>query len=134
MVSARDPDPLLPEHRERGGARMPEVVACPDAYARHLRRPGIQRLLRQAVGAPVVRDLEHLDLVKRVRRQKLLLDVALGIACQYHLELAAIHKQHDARVVGSERVTMVAGRPQDAHARLPELPAVPRLQEPHLGR
>lgn len=114
-VRPLDPHALFGQHRERAGRRVAEVVGCAHTDERDLRVPQSECVLGESIGAPVVRDLEHLDRIQISRRHHALLCHGLRVAREDRVEGTAGEMQHDTRVVRLELDIRFSGRPQHFH-------------------
>jgi hypothetical protein len=101
---------------------VPEVVAHSDANDRFTRQPRIERFLRQAVRASVVRHLEQLGRPKQPLLGHTLLRRLLGIAGQQIPHRSRRDLEHHACVVRFELARWLLGRPEHPHRRSTDPP------------
>lgn len=83
----------------RLGGRMPVAVAGSDAHECELRPQYAQRALRYGGLAPVMPDLEHIDVADRARLHESREHIILRISGEQRREPAGFREQDDARFV-----------------------------------
>lgn len=109
---------------------MIEAVSRTYAHQGYLGVPQGERLGRQTVHAAVVRNLQHLDGRDRSIRDHAALGLGLSVSGEYRVDLAGGQLEYDTRVIGVELMFRLCRRPQHAHVRRTNTPAIASTQRP----
>jgi hypothetical protein len=99
---------------------MAEPVALAHADNRHLGTKHLQRPRRNRLGAPVVTDLQHVDIAESPVARQRLEHVLLGVTGEDCRETLGLHAKHDAGLIGRG----VIDRGARPHCRQREAPRV----------
>lgn len=131
-VGAHDSGTGSLEGVHRLGCRMPVPVAGSDAHERYFRPQDAQRAIRYRDLAPVMPDLQHIDVADRALLHKSREHIILCISCEQRREPARLHKKNDARfVLGRVLDGTIRRHDIDRHVADPEArPRCHRLERP----
>lgn len=126
IIGPEDSRARCTQQIDRLGARVPEVVARPNADDCVTRRPCSQALRSKTIGAAVMRHLEHLDLSKLTCGEHAVLRGLLRIAGEHDVERSPAHEQDYARIIRGQIARRVGRRPQHLDVGPADAPPVTR--------